>query len=137
MGGKMSVEENKELVNRYYQESNAYGGDPDKSQGLISTYIDSKTIFHSIAGEKNLVQSADFFTAFYRGFPDMKWAIQDVIAEGDKIVVRYTWTGTQTGEWMGKAPTGKKYRQPGMVIYRIAGGKIVEAWTFNDPMKEA
>jgi predicted ester cyclase len=131
----MSIEENKELVRRYYQGANAYGGDPGKSQGLVSTYLDSKAIFHSVAGDRNLVQSADFFTAFYRGFPDMKWAIQDVIAEGDRVVIRYSWTGTQKGNWMGSAPNGKKYIQTGITIYRIDKGKIVEGWTVNDPMK--
>ena len=81
-------------------------------------------------------QSAQFFTAFYKGFPDMGWATEDMVAEGDKVVVRCTWSGTQTGEWMGAAPTGKKYTQPCMVIYRIAAGKIAEAWTVNDAMKE-
>jgi predicted ester cyclase len=132
----MSVEEeNKQLVSRYYQGANAYGGDPDKSQSLVSTYIDSKAIFRSFAGDNNLDQSAYFFTAFYRGFPDMNWSVEDMVAEGDKVVVRYTWTGTQKGNWMGSAPNGKKYIQTGITIYRINKGKIVEGWTVNDPMK--
>jgi len=133
----VSVIANKDLVSRYFKESNAIKGDPMKLSALSNKYVDPKSIFHFAAGDMNMEQSAKFFTAFYKGFPDMGWAVEDMVAEGDKVVVRCTWSGTQTGEWMGAAPTGKKYTQPGMVIYRLDGVKITEAWVVNDAMEPA
>jgi predicted ester cyclase len=58
--------------------------------------------------------------------------IEDMVAESDKVVVRFTYRGTHTGELMGVAPTGKKVSQAGINIFRIAGGKVAEAWAVHD-----
>jgi predicted ester cyclase len=59
-------------------------------------------------------------------FPDGRWTIEDQVAEGDKVVTRWSFTGTHQGELMGIAPTGKQVTTSGMVIDRIVEGKIVE-----------
>lgn len=59
-------------------------------------------------------------------FPDGRWTIEDQVAEGDKVVTRFSFTGTHQGEFMGIAPTGKRVTTSGMVIDRIVEGKIVE-----------
>jgi predicted ester cyclase len=64
----------------------------------------------------------------YRAFPDTQFAIDDLIAEGDKVVVRYTYWGTHTGEFIGIAPSGKKLTATAIAIYRIVDGKIKEQW---------
>ena len=133
----MSVEQNKDLISRYFKESNAIQGDAGRLSALTRKYVDPGSIFHFAAGDMTVEQGAQFFANFFKGFPDMTWAVDDMVAEDDKVVVRCTWSGTQQGEWMGAAPTGKKYVQPEMVIYRIAGSKITEAWTVNDVMKPA
>jgi ketosteroid isomerase-like protein len=133
----MSVEANKNLVTRYFEESNATKGDASKEAALVSAYLDPKAVFHLAAGDMSVERAGRFFAAFFKAFPDMGWTVEDMVAEGDKVVVRSTWKGTQTGEWMGAAPTRKKYTQPSMAIYRIAGGRIVEGWAVNDVRKEA
>jgi predicted ester cyclase len=60
--------------------------------------------------------------------------IEDMIAEGDKVVVRYTFRGTQQGETQGIPPTGKRVTVPGIFICRCAGGKIVEEWDMWDEL---
>ena len=65
-------------------------------------------------------------------FPDFHCTIDDMLAEGYKVVTRYTMTGTHKGEYMGIAPTGKKVTSTGIVITRWAGGKEVEAWGVSD-----
>jgi predicted ester cyclase len=65
-------------------------------------------------------------------FPDFHLVIEDLIAEGDKVVVRLTESGTMTGSLMGVAPTGKKYTQPAIEIHRLANGKIINLWTVRD-----
>ncbi len=62
----------------------------------------------------------------YSAFPDIHLTIDDMVAEGDKVAVRITMTGTHKGEFMGIPPTNKKVTIWAINIYRIAGGKIVE-----------
>jgi steroid delta-isomerase-like uncharacterized protein len=61
-------------------------------------------------------------------FPDLHIAVEDAIAEGDKVVLRWTLTGTQRGEFMGIAPTGRTVSVSGINIFRVAGGRIAEQW---------
>jgi steroid delta-isomerase-like uncharacterized protein len=63
---------------------------------------------------------------FRSAFPDSDIQTGDVIAEGDKVVVRWTFTGTHQGNFLGLAPTGKKVRWTGITIYVISGGRVVE-----------
>jgi steroid delta-isomerase-like uncharacterized protein len=61
-------------------------------------------------------------------FPDIRVTIEDIIAEGDKVAVRWTWSGTHKGAYMGIQPTGKHVTVNGMSIHRIEDGMIVENW---------
>ena len=61
-------------------------------------------------------------------FPDLRMTIEDMTAEGDRVVVRWTVRGTQTGEMMGMPATGKPTTVTGMFLNRLAAGKIVEGW---------
>ena len=54
------------------------------------------------------------------------------MAAGDKVVARYTWRGTQRGEFFGVPATGKTVAVTGLSCYRCAGGKIVEEWWLED-----
>jgi predicted SnoaL-like aldol condensation-catalyzing enzyme len=62
--------------------------------------------------------------------PDMRVTIDDIIAEGDRVVVRNTWTGTDR-------ETGRKIRFSGIVIWRIEARKLVERWAYLEPPKAA
>jgi predicted ester cyclase len=66
------------------------------------------------------------------GFPDVKHTIEDVVTEDDLVVIRWTATGTQTGEFQGIAPTGKEVTWTGVNIYRLECGKIAEQWSELD-----
>jgi steroid delta-isomerase-like uncharacterized protein len=70
--------------------------------------------------------------ALRAAFPDIHFDLEDVLAEGDKVVIRWTCTGTHRGEFRGIAPTGKRVSFPGMNIYRLRDGKIVERWGVED-----
>jgi steroid delta-isomerase-like uncharacterized protein len=61
-------------------------------------------------------------------------AIEDQVAEGDKVVTRWTATGTHKGELMGIPPSGKKVRVTGIAIDRLEDGKIVESWSSFDQL---
>jgi steroid delta-isomerase-like uncharacterized protein len=65
-------------------------------------------------------------------FPAWNERVEDIIAEGDRVVIRFTSSGTQKGEFAGMAPNGKTVTIHEAAIYRIVDGKIVEQWGFSD-----
>jgi hypothetical protein len=72
------------------------------------------------------------WTVLLRAFPDIHVAVEDVIAEGDKVAARNTVTGTNTGEYRGLPPTGKSVTYNEMFIARFAGGRVAEIWGVVD-----
>ena len=71
-----------------------------------------------------------------RGLPDLHLTIEDLIAEGDKVVARNTVTGTHQGEYMGLPPTGKSVTYNEIFIVRFAGGRIAETWGVVDVLSQ-
>jgi steroid delta-isomerase-like uncharacterized protein len=69
-----------------------------------------------------------------RAFPDLHLTVEDVIAEGDKVVTRNTVTGTHQGDYMGRPPTGKSVSYNEIFIFRFAGGRIAETWGVVDSL---
>ncbi len=67
-----------------------------------------------------------------QAFPDLHFKIQDTVAEGSRVVVRWIWRGTHRGSFAGIAPTGRQVFNEGIAIYRFEDGKITEAWSQMD-----
>jgi steroid delta-isomerase-like uncharacterized protein len=67
-------------------------------------------------------------------FPDMHWVVEEMIAEGEKVVTRFTWTGTQQGTFMGIPATGRSVVVKGVVIDRIVGGMMTDSRILMDTM---
>ena len=116
----MSVEENKTLVRREQEELWNHTGDLDAAEELFAVG----------QAEAAKEEAADF----RRGFPDVISTIEDLIAEGDKVVARWRSRATHQGEYMGIPPTGKEVEFTGISFYRIEGGKIAESWTVEDQL---
>jgi len=76
----------------------------------------------------------DILRAMRAGFPDIVFAIEEQISEGDKVVSRFTWTGTHRGAFLGIPATGKPVRVWGMVIDRLVEGRIKETRILMDTM---
>jgi len=73
-------------------------------------------------------------TMLRRAFPDDHHTIDDLVAEGDKVVVRLTHSGTHQGTFLGLPSTGKHITQTSIHIFRFAEGKLVEAWANRDDL---
>ena len=73
-------------------------------------------------------QFKPFFEAYRNAFPDVKITVEETIAEGDMVAVRWSGVGTNKGDGLGFAATGKTARFSGMTFVRIADGKFVEGW---------
>ena len=121
----MSVEENKALVRHFMEE--AFGqGKPELVDDLLSPdfvrydpYIE--------AGEVRGVETVKENIVWFRNvFPDLTCTIEDQVAEGDKVVSRWTIRGTHQGEFFGVPATGEWAEMGGIQIDRFEGGKIVE-----------
>ncbi|TCC53410.1 ester cyclase [Kribbella capetownensis] len=69
-------------------------------------------------------------------FPDLDVHVEDVIAEGDKLVCRNTVTGTHEGDFMGIAPTGKRISYKEIMIFRVASGRITKTWGVVDTLSQ-
>jgi predicted ester cyclase len=121
----LSLEENKAIVRRLYEALNKH------NPALLDEFYESDYINHTlqIRGLKSLKQLE---TMLWKGFSDWHETIEDIIAEGDKVCIRYKVTGTHTGEFRGLAPTGKSTKFTAVSIYRIFDGKIVESWALYD-----
>jgi predicted ester cyclase len=72
---------------------------------------------------------------FRASFPDVHMEIVELIAEGDKVVGRFTCSATHLGEWLGQAPTGRRFERVDEVsIFRFRDGKIAHAWSLEDTL---
>jgi steroid delta-isomerase-like uncharacterized protein len=75
-----------------------------------------------------------FYAALHAAFPDIHFTIEDQIAEGDRVVTRWSARATHAGEYQGIPPTGKRLQLTGIDIDRIVGGKVVECWPITDEL---
>jgi steroid delta-isomerase-like uncharacterized protein len=78
----------------------------------------------------------EVFSTLHRAFPDLHIAVEDAIAEGDKVVVRDTVTGTHQGEYMGIPPTSKSITYNEIFILRFTDGRIAETWGVVDVLSQ-
>jgi len=120
----MSLEENKAIVRRFIEAYNKRN--LDLFDDLLAPDYYDHTSKVGIEGLKQLMNMA------FKAFPDFHETIEDIIAEGDKVWARITFTGTHKGEFMGIAPTGKKIATEMVDIFRIVNGKLVEYRDVNN-----
>ena len=121
-------EQNKAVVRRLFEDHwNA------KNPALVSELFAPTVSLHTPDGALTGLEGASFLLqAYATAFPDFHLTIDDLVADGDKVVVRWTFTGTHRGPLADVPATGKRVNVPnGIAIYRLAGGKVGEghfAW---------
>jgi predicted ester cyclase len=113
----MSPEDNKAFIRRYFE---AISG-KDKPAAVLNRYVADEELKQHIA-------------RYEAAFPSYEMIAEDMIAEGDKVVVRLLFRGTHKGDLMGIPPTGKQVTVPFILIYRLASDKIVEQWMQGDSL---
>src|SRR5215207_1201478 len=129
----MTAEENKAVVRREMEELFNHTGNLDVADEIIAPNYVS---YEPTSGETRGIEGAKQFAATYReAFPDLENTIEDMVAEGDKVVVRFRARGTHQGETEAFGPpTDKRMEITGITIKRLSEGKIVEAWTNFDAL---
>jgi steroid delta-isomerase-like uncharacterized protein len=124
----VGTEANKAIVRRFIDEVFNEG-----KLAAIAEVVDRGYIMHGTEPEVRGQQGMQEFVTTYRtALPDYHCTIEDQVAEGDKVVTRWTVRGTQRGELDGIPPTGKPVTLAGIVIDRIANGRMAETWQQAD-----
>jgi steroid delta-isomerase-like uncharacterized protein len=128
----MSTEQDKALVRQLVEEAINLGNMSVIDEFLIPDFVEHEELPPGIPPGREAPKV--LFTMLRSAFPDLKATIEHLIAEGDKVVLHMTWTGTHEGEFMGIPPTGKSISITVIDILGIAEGKFVEHWGVMDSM---
>ncbi len=124
----MSVEENKALVHRYFEELNT--GNVDGAEEFLAPGF---VRYNASGGITDRTSYCAFLRQIPKTFPDLRRTVNELIAEGDKVAIWFTWTGTHTGGvFGGYPPTGKGLVVHELYIARFEGGRIAEFRQFAD-----
>lgn len=128
----MSAEENK-AVSRRVAEEVFNGGNLDLADELYAPdyVLHEPSLPEDLHGPEGIKQYAEMTLG---AFPNIRVAVEDQVAEGDKVVSRWTATGTHTGDLMGIPPTGRRVEISGVTINRFSGGNIAEDWYQSDDL---
>lgn len=118
-------EQNKMLDRRYLEEVWNRGNYDVIDQFVASDFVGHSPPSDEIPGADGIRQ---YVSTLRAAFPDVHITVEDQIAEGDRVVTRWTARGTHRGEFQGISPTGKQAQVTGVTISRVANGKFVEGW---------
>ena len=118
-------EQNKAIIHRLFDELMAKG-----NMAVFDEIYDANLIYHGTGELENgdLEGLKQFVRGIANAFPDFKGTLDDLIAEGDKVVYRWTFSGTHKAEFNGVYATGRHVSVRAISVNRVAGGKIVEEW---------
>jgi steroid delta-isomerase-like uncharacterized protein len=119
----MSTAENK-AIRRVFEEGLNQGRLEVVDELFSPQFVDHSTP-DQLAGAEGV---KNYFATVRNGFPDMQVSIEDIVAEGDKIVVRTTWRGTHLATYNGVPASGRRVARTMIQIFRIVNGKIEEEW---------
>jgi predicted ester cyclase len=127
---------NKATFSRFHAAMNT--GDAEVISKTIDEIVEPNVLFHAPVptGATGAQALKQVWAMLLRAFPDIHVTVEDVIADGDKVVARNTITGTHRGEYMGRAPTGTSVTYNEIFIVRFAGGRITEIWGVVDVLSQ-
>lgn len=127
------VTENEALAGRFQMDV-FQAGDLEAADDILSDDF----VWHGGLGpgeeERGSEAVKEIATAIIEAFPDRRVTQEDTLSQDDKVLIRWSMTGKQTGELMGITPAGKEVNMTGFDLFRIAGGKIVEMWQEVDQL---
>jgi predicted ester cyclase len=132
----MRQRSNKPSVSRFQHATNTH------DEELISRVVDQvfrpdvliRTPLPTEASGAEAIK--EVFVRLHRAFPDLRVEIQDLLEDGDRVVARNVVTGTQTGEYLGRPPTGRTVRYEEIFIVRFVDGLVAETWGVVDVLTQ-
>ena len=124
-----AAEKNKALVREMFEKAFS-AGDLGFLDAVISPdYLDHNTVPDQAPGAAGVKAR---FAGLRAAFPDLRFVLEEVVAEGAMVAARSHWTGTHRAVFLGIAPTGRRIAVAVMDFYRFEGGRIVEHWANVD-----
>jgi predicted ester cyclase len=123
-----SSQANKAIALRYAQEG---WGTQSNWEAVWDELVASDVVLHFNSFPEPIVgleANKEFSKGLFEGFPAIKNTIEDVVAEGDRVIIRSTLEGKQTGPFLGMPATDKRVKMNDFTLYKISGGKISEMW---------
>jgi len=127
----MKTEQNKALVRRLMEEVMSNGNMSLIDELVAPDFIENEVMPGASSGREGFKQTNLMLRS---AFPDLKVTINDMLAEGDKVALSVTFSGTHKGDLMGMAPTDKRISMNAHDILRIENGKLQEHWGVTDMM---
>ena len=127
----MSTEENKALERRFIEEVLNQQHLTATEELVAEDFVELDPFPGQGPGREGLKQ---VLSMFFAGFPDQQWTIEEMIAEGDKVVTRFTFRGTHQGEFLGIPATGRQVAVKGVVIDRFVNGKMQDSRILMDTL---
>jgi len=125
----MCTEDNKALARRGYNALN------ERNWAALKELVIPDVVLHNASMTiQGFEAYKQYISMHFTAFPDLRFTIEEMVAEGDTVVVRQTACGTHRGELMGIPPTGKHVSTMGINIIRFANGKGVEEWFLGDAL---
>jgi steroid delta-isomerase-like uncharacterized protein len=125
----MSPEQNKTIVREVFEQGFNHGNLEPADRFVAENVLDHSIMPVPFKGREAIRQR---FLMQRRSFPDLHFTFEDMVAEGDRVVWRWTLRGTDQGGFMGRPPTGRAVTVPGVNLQRLEDGLIVEHWSFPD-----
>jgi steroid delta-isomerase-like uncharacterized protein len=122
----MTTDDNKALVQRFFEEVIN-----QRNLAALDQFAHPGGVNHTVPPGMPQ-ESNQFLGQYLNAFPDVKATVEDLMADGDKVVARVSYRGTHQGAFRGIPPTGKQIAVTGINIFRIANGKLVEHWGLTD-----
>jgi steroid delta-isomerase-like uncharacterized protein len=127
----MSPEENKAVVRRFVEEVFNQGNLAAVDRFLAAEYRDANALPGQEPGREGAKRA---FSLYQEVFPDLRYTIEEMIAEGDTVVTRVTFRGTHRGAFLGIPPTNRQVSVPAVHITRLVEGTIREHWSLMDDL---
>ncbi len=127
----MSTEGNKAIVRRIFDEF-LNTGNPDAADELFAADFVNHSPGRGASPDREGMKK--FITSLRTTFPDLKMVPDDMIAEGDRVAIHITISGTHQGEIAGAAPTGKRITWAAFSVLRFADGRAIERWNISDEL---
>jgi steroid delta-isomerase-like uncharacterized protein len=120
---------NKALVRRFYKDVYV-----EWNMALVDEVVSPRFTSHDWPddGPSGPMAFRDYYAAIRSAVPDARYEVDDLIAEGDRVVVRWRLLGTHEGDFGGIPPTGKAIELKGIAIYRLESGMLMERWVVSD-----
>lgn len=127
----MSTKENKAIAYRYMEEFWNAGNLAVADEIIAIGFVNHSPVPGETPDREGMKQSV---SAFHAGFSDLRFATEDMVAEGDRVALRGTFQGSHTGAFTGISPTGKDVTMTWFIILRIEEGKITDRWANFDEL---